>query len=71
MEDLKKKFKDDWDTETEPQGNSSVFCDEDSTMKDDPKAKTIVVVDENLSLKAIPKYTVDVGHTVLPKKRKV
>ncbi|KAJ0714905.1 hypothetical protein HanPI659440_Chr13g0494711 [Helianthus annuus] len=33
MEDLKKKFKDDWDTETEPQGNSSVFCDEDSTMK--------------------------------------
>ncbi|MFS7998179.1 putative transcription factor B3-Domain family [Helianthus anomalus] len=67
-------------------------------MKDDPKEKTIVVVDENLSLKdkskcqtdldnflipktviffqptlcstAIPKNTVDVGQTVLPRKRK-
>ncbi|MFS7906173.1 hypothetical protein Hanom_Chr01g00056171 [Helianthus anomalus] len=33
MEDLKKKFKDDWDRKTEAQGKSSVFCDEDSTMK--------------------------------------
>ncbi|KAJ0666434.1 putative transcription factor B3-Domain family [Helianthus annuus] len=131
MEDLKKKFKDDWDRKTEGQGKSSFFCDEDSTMKDDPKAKTIVVVDENLSVKvlfvllnsiflnlnvfvyiifrnmfsflqdkskcqtdlnnflipknvifsqrtlcstvvsdAIPKNTVDVGQTVLPRKRK-
>ncbi|KAM0040481.1 hypothetical protein Hdeb2414_s0012g00394401 [Helianthus debilis subsp. tardiflorus] len=99
MEDLKKKM---IDRKTEAQGKSSVVCDEDSTMKDDPKAKTIVVVDENLSLKdkskfetdldnfftpknvlfseptlcstivsnAIPKYTVDVGQTVLQRKRK-
>ncbi|KAF5802575.1 hypothetical protein HanXRQr2_Chr06g0261101 [Helianthus annuus] len=39
-------------------------------ISDDPKSKTIVVVDENPSLKAIPKYTVDVGQTVLPRKRK-
>ncbi|KAJ0678525.1 hypothetical protein HanOQP8_Chr12g0448941 [Helianthus annuus] len=103
MKDLKKKFKDDWDTKTEAQGKASVVCDEDLTMKDDPKAKTIVVVDENPSLKdkskfetdldkflipknvlfseptlcstvvseAIPKYTFDVGQTVLPRKRKV
>ncbi|KAM0061153.1 putative transcription factor B3-Domain family [Helianthus debilis subsp. tardiflorus] len=102
MEDLKKKFKDDWDTKTVAQGKASVVRDEDLTMKDDPKEKTIFVVDENLSLKdktmfetdlekflipknvlfseptlcstvvsdAIPKYTVDVGQTVLPRKRK-
>ncbi|KAM0044222.1 putative transcription factor B3-Domain family [Helianthus debilis subsp. tardiflorus] len=103
MEDLKKKFKDDWDRKTEGQGKSSVVCDEDSTMKVcDQKAKTIVDVDENLSLKdknkcqtdldnflipknvmfyeptlcsivvsdAIPKNTVHVGQTVLPRKRK-
>ncbi|KAM0005664.1 hypothetical protein Hdeb2414_s0204g00831851 [Helianthus debilis subsp. tardiflorus] len=51
MEDLNKKFKENWDTKTEGQGKSSVVCDEDSTMKNDPKAKTIVDVYEDISLK--------------------
>ncbi|KAJ0602037.1 putative transcription factor B3-Domain family [Helianthus annuus] len=33
IEDLKKKFKDDWDTKTESQGKTSVVCDEDLTIK--------------------------------------
>ncbi|KAJ0455828.1 putative transcription factor B3-Domain family [Helianthus annuus] len=109
MEDLKKKFKDDWDTKTEPQGKARVVCDEDLTLKDDPKAKTIVGVDKDdknnfetdldkffipknkshvdpagktnvvfsepslcstFVSDAIPKYTVDVAQSVLPRKRK-
>ncbi|KAM0035627.1 hypothetical protein Hdeb2414_s0015g00448611 [Helianthus debilis subsp. tardiflorus] len=54
MEDLKKKFKDDLDTKTEPQGKASDVCDENLTLKDDPKGKTIVDVDENLTLKVDP-----------------
>ncbi|MFS7898386.1 putative transcription factor B3-Domain family [Helianthus anomalus] len=49
MEDLKKKFKENWDSKTEGKGKSSGVCDVDSTMKDDPKAKT--VVNEDISLK--------------------
>ncbi|KAJ0778348.1 hypothetical protein HanLR1_Chr02g0070741 [Helianthus annuus] len=33
MEELKKKFKDDWDRKIEPQGKASVVCDEDLTIK--------------------------------------
>ncbi|MFS7958072.1 hypothetical protein Hanom_Chr07g00673891 [Helianthus anomalus] len=51
MEDLKKKFKENWDSKTEGKGKSSGVCDVDSTMKDDPKAKTIV--NEDISLKVV------------------
>ncbi|MFS7922592.1 putative transcription factor B3-Domain family [Helianthus anomalus] len=53
MEDLKKKFKEYWDSKTEGKGKSSVVCDVDSTMKDDPKAKTIDNVNEDISLKVV------------------
>ncbi|KAF5818837.1 hypothetical protein HanXRQr2_Chr02g0070641 [Helianthus annuus] len=33
MEDLKKKFKDDWDKKTEPKGKTSVLCDENQSSK--------------------------------------
>ncbi|XP_035832907.1 uncharacterized protein LOC110876214 [Helianthus annuus] len=96
MEDLKKKFKDDWDKKTEPQGKARVVCDEDLTLKDkskfetdldkflipknkshvDPTGKTNVVFSEpslcsTFVSDAIPKYTVDVAQSVLPRKRKV
>ncbi|MFS7995480.1 putative transcription factor B3-Domain family [Helianthus anomalus] len=95
MEELKKKFKDDWDRKTEPQGKASVVCDEDLTIKDkskfemdldqflipknkshvDPTGKTIFLFSEptlcsTVVSDAIPKYTIDVGQTVFPRKRK-
>ncbi|MFS7935928.1 hypothetical protein Hanom_Chr05g00409331 [Helianthus anomalus] len=63
MEDLKKKFKDNWDTKTEVQGKSSVVCDEDSTMK----ANTTVDVDENLSLKDKSNSQTDLDNILIPK----
>ncbi|KAJ0610241.1 putative transcription factor B3-Domain family [Helianthus annuus] len=53
MEDLKKKFKENWDSKTEGKGKSSVVCDVDSNMKDDPKAKSVVNVNEDISLKVV------------------
>ncbi|KAJ0804206.1 hypothetical protein HanPI659440_Chr02g0035451 [Helianthus annuus] len=38
--EIKKKFKDDLDTKTEPQGKASVVCDENLTLKDKSKFET-------------------------------
>uniref|UniRef100_A0A251VF55 DNA-binding pseudobarrel domain-containing protein n=2 Tax=Helianthus annuus TaxID=4232 RepID=A0A251VF55_HELAN len=38
--EIKKKFKDDLDTKTEPQGKTSVVCDENLTLKDKSKFET-------------------------------
>ncbi|XP_035832433.1 uncharacterized protein LOC118481209 [Helianthus annuus] len=46
-------FKENSVSKTEGKGKSSVDCDVDSTMKDDPKAKTVVNVNEDISLKVV------------------
>ncbi|KAJ0938372.1 putative DNA-binding pseudobarrel domain superfamily [Helianthus annuus] len=84
--EIKKKFKDDLDTKTEPQGKTSVVCDENLTLKDKSKFETDLdkfLIPKNKSHvdptgktnvlflnRTIPKYTVDVGQSVLPRKRK-
>ncbi|MFS7928238.1 hypothetical protein Hanom_Chr04g00318431 [Helianthus anomalus] len=40
IEDLKNKFKYDWDIKTEPQGKATVVCDEDLSIKDKSKFET-------------------------------
>ncbi|KAJ0554661.1 putative transcription factor B3-Domain family [Helianthus annuus] len=67
MEDLKKKFKENWDSKTEGKGKSSVVCDVDSTMKDDPKAKTIVNVNEDITLKDKSMSDMDLDSFLIPK----
>ncbi|KAJ0725516.1 hypothetical protein HanPI659440_Chr12g0459681 [Helianthus annuus] len=67
MEDLKKKFKENWDSKTKGQGKSSVVCDEDSTMKDDPKAKTIVDVYEDITLTDKSMSHMDLDNFLIPK----
>ncbi|KAJ0588181.1 putative transcription factor B3-Domain family [Helianthus annuus] len=67
MEDLKKKFKENWDSKTEGQCKSSVVCDEDSTMKDHPKAKTIVDVYEDITLTDKSMSHMDLDNFLIPK----
>ncbi|KAJ0624542.1 putative transcription factor B3-Domain family [Helianthus annuus] len=67
MEDLKKKFKENWDSKTEGKGKASVVCDVDSTMKDDPKAKTIDNVNEDITLKDKSMSDMDLDSFLIPK----
>ncbi|KAM0018679.1 putative transcription factor B3-Domain family [Helianthus debilis subsp. tardiflorus] len=67
MEDVKKKFKENWDSKTEGKGKASVVCDVDSTMKDDPKAKTIDNVNEDITLKDKSMSDMDLDSFLIPK----
>ncbi|KAJ0724954.1 hypothetical protein HanPI659440_Chr12g0453351 [Helianthus annuus] len=69
MDDLKKKFKDDWDKKTEPQDKARVVCDEDLTLKDDPKAKKPTGVDKNQCLKDKSKFETDLDKFLIPKNK--
>ncbi|KAM0017219.1 hypothetical protein Hdeb2414_s0027g00685641 [Helianthus debilis subsp. tardiflorus] len=68
MEDLRKK--------DDPKGKTIIDVDENLMLKVDPTGKTNVLFSKPslpsiVVSDTIPKYTVDVGESVLPRKRKI